>query len=225
MRVEPALVDVVEEGEEAVVLLLRHGVVLVVVAARALHGQAEEGRAEGVHAVGHVLDAVLLLGAAALVGLAVQAVEGRGQALLAGRLGQEVPRQLPGHEVVPGEVVVEGADDPVAPGPDAALDVALVAVGVRVARDVEPLAGHALAVAGRSQQPVDGALVGARSLVGQEGVELLGGRRQARQVEADAPQPGRALGLWGGRESLGLEACEDEAIEVVAGPVAGLDRR
>src|SRR2546429_4462928 len=52
--------------------LFRSRVVFVIVATRAADGQAEHRRADGVHAVGAVFGAELLVNAAALVGLAVQ---------------------------------------------------------------------------------------------------------------------------------------------------------
>ena len=76
------LVDAVEEGAEAVVILHRERIVFVVVTAGAFHRQPEERGAEGVDAIGDVLVAPLLGDAAALVGHAVQPAEGGGQPLL-----------------------------------------------------------------------------------------------------------------------------------------------
>jgi hypothetical protein len=218
VRVQPALVHVVEVGEQAVVVVLRDGVVLVVVAARALEREPEESRAEGVHAVGHVLDAVFLLDAATLVGLAVQAVEGRGQALVARGAGQQVAGELGAQEAVVGQVFVERADQPVAPGPDGALGVGLVAVGVGVARQVEPGGGHALAEARVGEQALDEALVGVAGALGEEEVDLCARRRQAGQVERDAPDQRLALGLRARRQALGLQARQHEAVDRVPAP-------
>ena len=99
-------------------------------------------------------------------------------------VGEQVAGELPGDELVVGHVLVERPDDPVAPGPDGPVDVGLVAVGVGVAGQVEPVDGHPLAEPGRGEQPVDQPLVGAGRVVGQEGVDLVEGRGQAGQVEA-----------------------------------------
>ena len=85
VRVQTRLVDVVEERKQREVVALRDRVELVVVAARALERQAEHRGAERVHAIGDVLGAELLFDAAAFVGLPVQAVERRRDALLARR--------------------------------------------------------------------------------------------------------------------------------------------
>ena len=50
--------------------------------------------------------------------------------------------------------------------------VDVVAVGVGVAGEIEPLHGHALAVVRRGEQAVDLLLVGVGGFVGEEGVEL-----------------------------------------------------
>ena len=59
-------------------------------------------------------------------------------------------------ELVEGHVAVEGGDDPVAVLPDRPGGVDVVAVGVGVARLVEPEPAPSLAVMGRGQQAVDG---------------------------------------------------------------------
>ncbi len=60
---------------------------------------------------------------------AAGADEGRGQDLLAGRVGQLVAGQLPGDELVVGDVALEGRDHPVAVGVlEAPLAVVQVAV-------------------------------------------------------------------------------------------------
>src|SRR6185503_9023289 len=74
VRVEPGLVDAVEERAERVVVALRDRIELVIVAAGALEGQPQHRRAERVHAIRDVFLAELLLDAAALVRLPVQAV-------------------------------------------------------------------------------------------------------------------------------------------------------
>ena len=71
-----------KNANERVVVPLRDRIELVIVAAGALERQPEERGAEGLHAVGDVFDAELLLDAAAFVRLPVQAVEGGGEPLL-----------------------------------------------------------------------------------------------------------------------------------------------
>ncbi len=191
---QPGLVDAVEERAQRVVVALRDRIELVVVAAGALERQAQHRRAERVDAIRDVFLAELLLDAAAFVRLAVQAVERGRQALLVGRVRQQIAGQLPGEETVVGQVLREGADDPVAPRRHVALDVGLVAVGIGVAREIEPVHRHALAVGRRGEVAIDGALVGAGPRVGEERVDLGRRRRQSGQVEGEPAQQHRPIG-------------------------------
>ena len=213
VAVVAAVGDRVEVREELVVLPLGEGVVLVVVAPRTPHGQAEEGLARGGHPVGRVLDQILLLDRPALVGDHVVAVEPRRDARALVRVRQEVPRKLFHHEAVVGQVPVVGVDDPVPPGPHVAPAVDRVAVRVGVARGVEPLQRHALAVVRRGQQTVDHALVGIGPFIGEERTHLLHGRRQAGQVEGHAPEQGRWIGLGRHGEPLRSQCLRDERID------------
>ena len=98
-------------------------------------------------------------------------------------VGQLVAGELLADEAVVGLVVVERADDVVAVAPGVGLGVvALVAVGLGEPDEVEPVPAPLLAVAGRVEQAVDQLLVGVGRRVVDEGVDLLGRRRQAGQV-------------------------------------------
>ena len=85
--VEALFGDGVEEGEEAVVVLLRDGVELVIVAAGAAHGEAHEDVGSGVDAVGHIFHLILFGDRAAFVIDHVVAVEAAGEFLLDGGVG------------------------------------------------------------------------------------------------------------------------------------------
>ena len=92
------LVRVVEEREDAVVLFLRERIVFVVVALRALDGDAEDALADGVHAIEHGLHAELLgIDAALLVDHRV-AQETGGHVLILGGIRQLVAGNLLDHE-------------------------------------------------------------------------------------------------------------------------------
>ena len=67
----------------------------MVVAAGALERQTQHRRAEGMIAVGNILDSKLLRNAASLDLLRVQSVKGRRQPLVVGGVGQQVAGQLP----------------------------------------------------------------------------------------------------------------------------------
>ena len=83
-------------------------------------------------------------------------MEGRGHDLVAGGVRKQVAGELLDRESVKGLVRVEGLDHPVAVGPHRALRVALEAVGVGVAGEVQPLGGHVFAVMGRGHEAVEG---------------------------------------------------------------------
>ena len=93
-------------------------------------------------------------------------------------------------KLVVGLVVVEAADDVVAIAPGERLGaVALVAVGLGVADQVEPVPAPLLAVVRRGEQAIDQLLVGrsrrsAKSF--DERIDLLRRRRQPSQVVSDA---------------------------------------
>src|SRR5207248_2456023 len=79
--VESVFVDAIEEGGQAVIVALLDRVKFVVVTAATLESERQKCRAEGVDAVGNILSPPFLFDATTLVGLAVQTVEGGGQAL------------------------------------------------------------------------------------------------------------------------------------------------
>ena len=68
------------------------------------------------------------------------------------------------------------------------------AVGLAEAREVEPIVRHALGVGGRGEQAIDEPLVRVGRRVGDERVDLLERRRQARQRQRDAADQGFLVG-------------------------------
>ena len=162
VRVETGFLGGVEEREEPVVILLGEGIVFVIVAAGAFHREPEKSTGRRVNPVGVVLHAELFIHAAAFVRLAMQAVEGRGDLLIARGVGQQVAGDLFDDEVVEADVSVEGIDDPIPPRPEVIEAIRLIAVRVGVARDIEPFDGHALAVSRRGQQSIRNLPVGFR---------------------------------------------------------------
>ena len=88
------LANVGKEGPEAVKILHREGIVLVIVALAAGHRRAEPRRGRVAHAVGRILGRILLGLGPAFLGRLQQAIIARGDLLLAGRAGQQVAGQL-----------------------------------------------------------------------------------------------------------------------------------
>ena len=170
------------------------------------------------NAVGVVFDAVFFIDAAAFVGLAMKTIERRGHLLLARGVGQQVAGDLPEDEVIDPDVAVEGADDPVAPGPEMIEAIRLIPVGVGVTRHVEPVHGHAFAVGGRGEETVHGLLVGIGGCVGEEGIDLGDRGRNPGEIQRRAAEQAFLVRVGGGLELFAFEAGENEAVDFVTRP-------
>ena len=194
-KIQIGLLGVVQEGHQLVVLAMLDRVVFVRVALGAADSQAQPRGAGGGHPVGHRMETELQRIDAALLIEHRVAVESRGDELVSRRIRKQVSRQLLHGEPVERHVGVEGADHPVAPGPDAPGAVFFVAVGVGVPGEVHPAPGPAFAVAGRGQQSVHPALIAGIAGVLQELLDF--GRRggQSDQIERHAPGQGVGIGL------------------------------
>ena len=171
----------------------------MVVAAAALEGEAEEGGAESRDTVIDVIDAILLLDASPFRLLLMEPIEGGGEDLLVAGIGEEIPGELPGDEIVPGKVAVEGPDHPVAPPPHRAIAIDLEAVAIGIASQIEPVGRHPLAVARAGEEPVEEFFISLGALVGDKRGHFLCGRRQPCDIKrrpANQPDP-IGLGLRG----------------------------
>ncbi len=222
VAVEAGLGRVAEEGGQRVEVLRREWVELVVMALRAVGGQAQVDPADRLHAVGGIVGEVLLDDGAAFIGRGVAPLQTGGDQLRLRRIGQEVAGQLLDRERVERLVRVEGFDDPIAVGPHLAGVVEVQAVGVGVAGRVEPIAGAVLAVSGRRHQFVhqgaDLRILQVGGVLGQVLGEEFRRRRQAGDIEGEAADERAGVGLGGGGEPGGLELGEDEGVDGVLGP-------
>lgn len=99
----------------------------------------------------------------------------------------------------------------------------LEAVGIGVARGIEPGQRHAFAVVRGGEQAIDEAFVGAGFFVGQEGSEFGGRGREAGEIQADAADQRRPRGLGRRGQFFGFEAGEDEAVDGILNPVFAAD--
>jgi hypothetical protein len=116
-------------------------------AAGADEGDAKIDGAQGLDAVEGVLGRVFGLDDAALAGAHIAADESSGHLLIDGGVGEEVAGQLLGGELIERLVPVERFDHPLAVGPDIALGIDMVSVGIGVAHGIQPFTRHILAVA------------------------------------------------------------------------------
>jgi hypothetical protein len=224
-----------EDAVERIVVGCGDRIELMVVAAGARDGQAEEALRRGVDAL---VDGVVVVLEALADGDEAERGETR---VVLGEVGQAVGRELLDDELVVRLVGVEGVDDVIAVGPGAVerLDgaVALQPLGVGVAGGVEPVAGPALAVMRRGEQPVDGALDdGGRRpgradlcarpwrrrrapvVLAREGVDFDAGRRKADQVVGKTAQQGFAVGGRARHEAFLVELGHDERVDLVLAP-------
>src|SRR5690606_24671891 len=103
-----------------------------------------------------------------------------------------------------GQLVAKSPYDPVAPGPDVAVPIHLIAVAVGIAGHVEPFGGESLGAGFAREEAVHDAFIGLGGSVGEKGVDLLRARRQTAQVEGDPAQPFFPAGLGGRTESPSL---------------------
>src|SRR5829696_863989 len=99
----------------------------------------------------------------------VVSVETRPDALFERRIFEKVARELFDGELVEMFILIESLDHPFAPFPHITMIVDVITVRVGIAREVEPLCGHAFAELRRSEQALDQLLVRFGSVVSEEG--------------------------------------------------------
>ena len=170
---EVMVLAVVEEGRELVVFLVFDRVVGVGVTLHAAEGGGLQGGPGGRHPILHGGHAKLLIVGTALSVVLGVAVEGSGQALVEGRLWQQIPSQLLDHEFVIWLVGIEGPDHPITPRPDGAGRIFFKTIGVGVACKVHPDDGPALAETWRIEQSIHDLLACGPRVVGGSRFELL----------------------------------------------------
>ena len=209
-----------EDPVERVVVLVRDGVELVVVAARAADGKAQEGLAE---IIDRIVDDQVLGARFARREAARRREVSRGDDLLVAfglrPRGEQVAGDLLADELVEGFVRVERVDDVVPVFVHLRDRVVRVATrGVGVADDVQPVTAPALPIVRGGQQALDHRREGVRSRVLKEGLHLPGRRRQPDQVEGRPPQERPPVRVPRVRELFLLELREHEAVDRVPDP-------
>src|SRR6266567_4303307 len=142
--VHAIFVDAVEKSGETIIIALLDGIEFVIMTSAAFERKGQKRGAESMDAVSDVFGAPFFFDAAAFVGLAMQAIESCGEALLVCSIGQQITLQVFGQETVVRQVVVKGLNDPIPIRPGRAKQIALITVAVGVARSVEPGNSHAL---------------------------------------------------------------------------------
>ena len=141
------------------VFLLRNGIKLVIVTTGAVHRQPEETLGHRSHDVGHF---ILPHDLALLVPVGLEPVEGPADEKPGGGDGtgmtrfEDIPRDLPLHELVVGHVRVQGIYHPVPVGPCVRSQlIVFKAIALAIAGHVEPVAGPAFPIMWRGQQDIN----------------------------------------------------------------------
>ena len=148
VAVHRILRDITEESREGVILSLRDGIELVIVASGTTDGEPEPygtsriGAILGVHGCNFVEDG------ATFVGADVATLKAGCNQLLKRAVGKQVPRELLDSEAIEGKVAVKGLDHPVTVRPHLAIVVHMDAVRVCIPGGIEPITGAMLAIAG-----------------------------------------------------------------------------
>ena len=214
----------VEEGIEAVEVLLGDRVELVVVAAGASGGQSQPHRRQRGGALHGALDAVHLDRKAAFAIVQGVPVEAGCHALLEGGAGQQIPRDLLDREPVESEVPVERVNHPVAPAPgERANVVRLIAVALAETGLIEPVERLHLTAVRRCEQPLGGLLVGLPAALNP--LDLVQARGKSGQIQTETPQQSGRRGVRTRLDSLLLQAGGNKAVNRIANPRCGVNAR
>ena len=219
-----------EDGGQGVVVGGGDGVELVVVAAAAGQGQAQEGAPRNVDLlVGYVQNELLLVLLRQRLGAQHQEPGGHHPVAEGPPVGvprKEVAGKLLQNKSIVGLVLVEGPHHVIAVAVGVAHDVvAVVGGGVGIADHVQPVAGPALAVVGGVQQALHQVRVGLGRRVIDKGFDLPGFRRQTQQVEVEPANQPPAVRGRSRPQTPGLQPGQDEPVQPGAGPRPVLDFR
>ena len=176
-----------EERHEAVVVPLRNGILFVVVAAGAAQAHAEKCLGGDEHVVGEQI-VFRQQPVRGFVVILHQAQEPRRREAFPGGLGELVPGELFGEELVVGEVFVKGIDEVVPVAPDLRfLAVALEPLAFRIPHKVHPMARPFLPVLRPGQQRVNQPRPGVRGRIFDKNFDILRAGRQPQQVVIRPP--------------------------------------
>lgn len=159
------------------------------------HGEAHPDGHGGVDAIdnGNV-SKFFVVGPAFVVGQRV-AVEGGGNELIGGGVGEEVTGELVTGENVEGGILIPVSDDPIAIGPDGAGGVIGITGGVGVAGEIEPFFSPVFAEGGRGEESIDELFVSEGRGVSEEGLDFGEGWWKTGQVKRETSDEARSIGF------------------------------
>ena len=207
----------IEDPVEGVVIFRGNRIVFVVVAAGTAGGQPEEIFAE-------IVDQVFVHQMHVLIDVVAEAprdgeVAGGNQSLAAGWIvgprPEDVAGDLEAENLAPGKIAIEGVVNPVAVAPGMREGaVGVLAGGVGVADDIEPVAAPLHTVLRALQQSIDDRPerlpIGRR--IGEKGIDFLGRGREAGEIVGGAAKERAPIGRGGRSDAGGIEARLEEAV-------------
>ena len=198
-----------EDAIQAVIVVGRNRIELVVVAASATDGQAEQPAADDIDLV---VDVVMYIVEFAASGKEPQRRERFGGSVWSKLVGG----QLFEHESIVGHIPIEGVDHVIAISIGVRIAAFLgerVALRVRVPRDIQPMPSPAFTVTRRRQQAIDQPRGRVGGFVRDKRVDGIGVERHAEQVEREAPREGSAISDGRKIESRRLERRGDQGVQ------------
>ena len=136
--------------------------------------------------------------------------------------GDLVACDLPAHKLIVRQIRIQGPDDKVAiVKGELPVVVVFEAVTLREAREVEPVPPPTFPVAGTREEVIDEMFVSLRVGILEELRDLLGGGREANEIEeGPADELALAEGMRG-LEPFLAQFVEDEAVDLAVGIIAG----
>ena len=207
---------------QGVVVFLRNGIVLVVVASCTGDGQAHQAATDHIDAI--VQNVVRIVHETRADGQ--ESHGSKRPAIITQR--QVIGSQLFHQKAVVRQIFVERADDVVAirPGPGVAfLFEEHVSLVVGVAGHIQPITAPSFSVVWVFQQAVHQTRKRIKRPVGHECRDVLGSRRQTQQVEVGPPRERRFFGLGRKLQSGPLQSVHDKLVDGRSNLIRWFDRR
>ena len=210
--------QIVEESGQAIEILLCDGIKFVVVAVCAADGQSQKCSAVRLGSLALVVDAQFFNERAAFAAADARAQVGRSDQSVESFPGKHVTGNLFPDELVKRFVLVEGANDVIAVGPNAAEIVEMKSVRIAIAGHVEPVVSTVLPVAWTCQQAVHDFFISIGRCVRHKFFNFFRRRRQSRQVVGNSPDQCAAVRLGRRLQAFFFEPGQHEIIYGVADP-------
>ena len=188
-RIDVEFVAILEECHQAIKILLRDRIILVVVALSTADCKSQPHGADSARAVEELFESdAVQLHTAFTAGNRIS-VKAGSYSLGNISFGEQVARHLLDGEAIKRHIRVVGVDHPfpITPG-EGPREIVNASFTVGITYQVQPLAGPLLAIVRRGKQAVNKALIRSRPSIGEELLRLLGSGRDADQIEIDAAQ-------------------------------------